>query len=234
MLRRYKNVLFEDVRARGLDPSLIYPADGMDGYPNMGPHDFCLTLKGTDLQFEFTQDDTDSDAFHFRYTSIGGGATRSYTDLMHSVPFETARTAFRRWLSKEVQPYLEDQSLPDLWANKPADSTIAAFQPAESSENTLFSIEERTRLAASLHGLEGAVAEQGLLNAEQLRVLSAKVEQLIDAGNRLGRKDWIQMALGAFASLALEGVLRSEVFHKVLELASQALDWISRQPRLIP
>ena len=105
---------------------------------------------------------------------------------------------------------------PDVWALDTATLPDAA-------DNSPFTQPERDEIAKQLDEITGYVREHFELRDDQLAALGQTVEELKEASERVGRKDWKLMFYGAFISLGLEHAVQSGVVEAMFRLAVQGL-----------
>jgi hypothetical protein len=120
------------------------------------------------------------------------------------------------WLS-EVKRDLET---PDLWAEI-GKQPLSAMMEGEA--NTPFSKEEQEQIAAVMAEVKEQARETYALPAEQMRLLEAKLDYLIDAAPHSRRIDWLNTAIGAVVGAAAGGILTPDVVHKVLAALNAGL-----------
>lgn len=152
--------------------------------------------------------------------------------------FEEVVASLKQWLDSAAKPYLEDKfeveedsMLPDLWAELDLPSRSAA-EP-EVQQNVLFSPEEQKQIADALKRLEEEVQNKGLLDEKQFKLLQERTEYLTKASKRLGRRDWLMATAGALIELTVEAGLKSEAARELLQMAGEALRWITHHPPLL-
>jgi hypothetical protein len=121
----------------------------------------------------------------------------------------------RDWLGYVKREY----EAPDLWA---------ALQPGLSElpsavENSPFTPEERTLIEEQLRMVLGEVRRTHELTNEQVLALEEKVDYLVEASKRLGRRDWLGILMGELVGMMLQGALASEVLRDLLGLTVRGL-----------
>jgi hypothetical protein len=148
--------------------------------------------------------------------TIGGYLTRFVgRDVVGDVwdmPFEayswpTVMQRMRGWLNY-VKIYHNTR---DLWAELERDGQLllgATFD--EVTDNTPFTADEQNEIAARLQELAEDARRTYSLSAEQMRALEAKVDYLITATRRLGRKDWLNVCAGTILGYILNASLPPE------------------------
>jgi hypothetical protein len=109
-----------------------------------------------------------------------------------------------RWL-RDVKRDLET---PDLWAELQRDAQLLFGAPSD--DNTPFSPDELNEIAARLQALAEHARRTYSFSAAQMRALDTKVEYLVHAARRLGRKDWLNVCAGAFLGYILVASLPPE------------------------
>jgi hypothetical protein len=117
------------------------------------------------------------------------------------------------WL-KEVRRDLET---PDLWAELQRDDRLlfrATFDDV--TENASFPPDEQNKIATRLRALGEHAERTYSLSAAQMRVLDRKLDYLVNAARRLGRKDWLNVCAGAILGLILAVALPPEAARGML------------------
>jgi len=93
-------------------------------------------------------------------------------------------------------------------------------------ENTPFSTDELKRIASSLENIRLAMNERSDVTPEQLDFISRKLDEMQAASERLGRKDWMNLAIGTLTSIIVTAALASTVAKALLQAASATLSWV--------
>jgi hypothetical protein len=122
-----------------------------------------------------------------------------------------------------LQVLKNDLNTPDLWAELQCDAELLGAGFDTVTDNTPFTAGEKTEIAARLQELAKCARETYSLSQEQMRALDAKMDYLIKAAGRLGRKDWLTVYIGAILSFILGAALPSESVHGLLLTALRAM-----------
>jgi hypothetical protein len=100
----------------------------------------------------------------------------------------------------------------------------AAVRPGGES-NTAFTQDERASIGQQLRAVLETVRETHALTSEQYAALDAKVEDVLEAAQRLARRDWRGYFIGAMVevavALAVSGSALSDVLNVTLHGLSQ-------------
>lgn len=139
---------------------------------------------------------------------------------------------FTKWLKNDAIDYLDEQSIPDLWAELQLSS--GSVSDSQDIQNTLFTVDEQRRIAETLGEFEKEVQKRTVLSDEQFNLLHERVEYLIDASKRLGRKDWLAATAGAIIGFTFQVSLTAQTATQIIQLAGEAISWIARTPLLLP
>jgi len=81
-------------------------------------------------------------------------------------------------------------------------------------------------VAKGLEQIRQLLLEHTKSSTEQSRLVNEQIESLITASQKMGRKDWFNLAVGALINLALVIALPPEVTHKVFEVLKASLTGI--------
>src|SRR2546423_1282125 len=79
------------------------------------------------------------------------------------------------------------------------------------------------------------VGERNDVTPEQVEFISKKLGEMQAASERLGRKDWMNLAIGTLTSVIVSAALDRGVAKALLQSASTALSWLLGGPiQLLP
>jgi hypothetical protein len=120
--------------------------------------------------------------------------------------WQTIPTRIKSWLEDAKR----DLETPDLWAELQRETQLLGAISDDLTENTPFSPDEQSEIAARLQALAEHARRTYSLSASQMRALDAKLDYLADAARRLGRKDWLNVCAGAILGYALTASLPPE------------------------
>lgn len=130
---------------------------------------------------------------------------------------ETAPPVLGRWL----QDIKVNNETPDLWEELGKELQMSDLM--EGQENTLFSEDELERVTQVVATVMTEARESYGLPEDQLRLLEAKLDYLVEAAPHSRRIDWLNTAVGAVAGAAAGGILTPDVVHKVLTALNAGL-----------
>jgi hypothetical protein len=147
-----------------------------------------------------------------------GGEQHTYSSIE-----EVWKQVFQwlRAIKRLLRAIQVDEQTPDLWEELRKTRQISELM--EGKENTPFSKEELARITEVVDEVMRHAKESYGLPEDQLRLLEAKLDYLIEAAPHSRRIDWLNTAIGAFASAFAGGVLTPDVVHKVLSTLSAGL-----------
>jgi hypothetical protein len=161
---------------------------------------------------------------------VEDGGTRYYTlrNGMDEIPGRIVE-----WANK-VKETLE---APDLWAEmRRSRELIADIQRADSS-NTPFTQDEQRQIAAQLQEITKQVKEQFELTKEQTERIEEWRDEVVEAGTRMGRKDWLIYLLGTITALAIAATVPAGVGEHIFTMVIHALGHLftggSEPPRIL-
>ena len=245
ILKKHRNSLLELIRAAKLDPQSFSPSEEATETGESfrlevrdSPYYFTLNARFRDESREFWGEAV---TFVINYPNplIGEIKSLNWGSFDKALWLQEPITQmFGDWLSsiKKYFNYLaeeeQEQMLPDLWSelSLPPSSSPSLLN----LQNTPFSKEEQIRISESLRDYLEEVKKRGILTTEQLNLLQEQTEDLVKSSKRLGRKDWLQAAVGALIGVTLSAGLTSPIAVEVIQLAGEALQWIARTPLLLP
>ena len=103
---------------------------------------------------------------------------------------------------------------------------IAAGYVDQAGDNAPFLPEELERIATSIDQIRSAMRTRADLSSEQLRYLSDRLEEMRQASERLGRKDWVNLAVGTLTSIVVSAAFDPAAARTLLQAAGTALSWV--------
>jgi hypothetical protein len=102
-------------------------------------------------------------------------------------------TSIRRWLS-EVKTDLET---PDKWAELQRKTQLLSEASERITENSPFTPGEQTQIADQLRAMVERVERTYSLSPSEVKSWNDRLEYVVEASGRLGRKDWFLLFAGA-------------------------------------
>jgi hypothetical protein len=105
---------------------------------------------------------------------------------------------------------------------------LTAGVPNESTANHPFTSSEVARIRKSLEPVHDAVRQREDLTPEQVDYVSRKLDEIVDAANRVGRRDWVNLAVGTLTNLVVGAAVGSDAAKFLFHSVGQALEWLLR------
>ncbi len=136
---------------------------------------------------------------------------------------------FRVWL----QSLRHEVDAPDLWAEVGKEREVS---DAASSmvENLPFTPSEQKQILGALTEIKHYLLTIRDTQTEQRQFIEGQFAYLIDAANRLGRKDWLNILVSTLFSTAFNLALPPENVKGMMQLAAANLQWlIGHAPKLL-
>jgi hypothetical protein len=94
-------------------------------------------------------------------------------------------------------------------------------------QNTPFTQAEIARIQECLETVKETVRQRNdLLRPEQMAFLGRKLDDLAAAAHRMGRKDWINLAVGILTNTIVGAALSSDAAKFLFRAAGAALSWL--------
>jgi hypothetical protein len=107
----------------------------------------------------------------------------------------------------------------------PQPGIAGAFISTDPS-NAPFTENELKRVEQSIVAIRQLLIAQGELPREQVELLARKLDEIQDASNRLGRRDWINYVTGALTSVLVGAAFSNEARALVLTTFNSAFAWL--------
>lgn len=96
----------------------------------------------------------------------------------------------------------------------------------QDGSNTPFTLEERQQISLSIEQIRIEIATRPDVSEEQLAFISKKLSEMEAASERLGRKDWINLALGTLTSIVVTAALETAAAKALFSAAGAAFSWL--------
>jgi hypothetical protein len=96
----------------------------------------------------------------------------------------------------------------------------------QNSDNDPFSPPELARIAASVQQIKQAMSERSDVSTSQIDFIARKLDDMRGASERMGRKDWMNLALGTMTSVIVTAAFTPDVAKAFLQAAGVALSWL--------
>jgi hypothetical protein len=109
------------------------------------------------------------------------------------------------------------------------DEKLLVREASEQDSNALFTVEERGRIHLAIGEIRVQLVSVVGTNAEQLAYIDARLQHLEEASERLGRKDWINMAVGIITNIVIGVSLAPEAARDLFQKAGTLLAWVGQQ-----
>lgn|GEM_PF-2138242 len=103
---------------------------------------------------------------------------------------------------------------------------ITAGFTKEDVNNTPFEPQEMLRLKQNLQEVRDAASQREDISPEQFDLLSRKLDYIAQAAERLGRKDWLNLAIGTLTSLVVGAAINSDAARYIFQAVGDALSWL--------
>jgi hypothetical protein len=149
----------------------------------------------------------DPTEFFYEFRTVDG---QQYARLYPNENGGTVERAVGTWLLQLehfwawLSIVMREAQAPDLWA----EAIAAAQSPAVTAgSNEEFSVAERESVAQLIGGLRQYITERADATDQRLEAVAEQLTYLADASERLGRKDWINAAIGVTLSIVVSGLI---------------------------
>lgn len=144
-------------------------------------------------------------------------------------PYECVRYTWVEILS-EATTWLSvvqrEVTAPDLWLSLAQEKELTKAAAEESEENLPFSDSEKKRIAQGLHEIKQHILLSQKLSKDHQEFVSARLTHLEEAASRMGKKDWITLAVGTLTNIVIGVVLDSNAARELFRIAGTALQWL--------
>ncbi|MFZ5772237.1 MAG: hypothetical protein ACOY4W_12465 [Thermodesulfobacteriota bacterium] len=106
---------------------------------------------------------------------------------------------------------------------------LAAGFTEQDASNMPFDEKEIMRISVSLGEIGDGVRARSDVSPEQMDFIIRKLDELSDAATRLGRRDWVNLAVGTIANVIVTAALNSDAGKFLFQAMSTSLAWLFRE-----
>ncbi len=118
-------------------------------------------------------------------------------------------------ISTWLEEVKQDLDTPDLWAELQREGELLGAGSSVVTENTPFTADEQREIAERLKKLGEYVRVTHSLSMAQMQALQEKIDYLVTASNRFGRKDWLILFMGVIFGYLFSAGLPPESAHTI-------------------
>ena len=193
VLRTQKNQVFEMLKQATLDPSLFEWTE-VASKLRRELIVSCLVHKLSNYYFRF--DFTSGDGHYCEYSpgrdsSIEKGNPGSWLLQIQYVGH------WIQYLKREIET-------PDFWVEAKKESELSRIAESEKLANTSFDLNELKKVAVALAEIKNYLIANHAESQEERAFIENKISYLEEASKRLGRKDWLNVAISIFVTFGFK------------------------------
>jgi hypothetical protein len=226
MLKKHKNGFLEIIRNEGFDVRDFHAEECLYD----GRHAFVIAFRDTPLRFIARNADHSYHDFDFKHTGFGPGEDEvEYCPESDWTNIETVYNAFRGWLKKAVQVYIDDLLEPDLWGQVLNQGPLVSSSMLDEEETSKFQDDEKVQLRLAINEFQLLVSKTFQPSQVESKIIENRLDYLSNRLNELNRIDWRALALSTILSISIALSLDTErgkvlftlfkqVFWKILHL----------------
>jgi hypothetical protein len=226
------------MKLTGLERNMIYEAIMQT---NLDPVEFNLEItgetavishdSGSAYAFDYVKPTMDADAPYYRIlVHVIDGSTRTFTC---TTPISSLIPSIKSW-AKEAKLVAQT---PDLWAELQRSRELIVNVQQTDSSNMPFTQDEQKQIAAQLQEIKKQIREQFELTSEQTAQVDERLDEIVEASKRMGRKDWFIYFLGTITALIITATVTAGIGEHIFTMFIHALGHLfagGSEPSQIP
>lgn len=228
LLRHQTNALFSFIQKVDLSPSdFSFHVKAEEQYDSGYPyyeHEIEIKYLTTNYYFIITMSHNRFNGFRCRPgldNPIEGG---------HAADWVSVYEAFRNWMARLSLEVDE----PDLWAELEKERQLVEAVSSTESDNIPFTPAEQSKISANIREIKEYVLKTHSLTEANIKFVESRFAYLEDASKRLGRKDWLEIAVNVFFTTAISLTFSSESARELFRFAGNVLVWLFRNWPSLP
>ena len=211
LLRSQKNEAFMVIKEAGLEPSDFQWSEAFSG------KGLRLSHTPTGSYFVFALSSGYWNGCYFPKQSKAEEEVYVGTHLQWPDVFGK----FKAWVSIVQREYAE----PDLWAASQQEKKLIADK-IDDLENFPFSDAEQSRISVAVNELREFLISSAKHSDSQVQFITTRLQHLEEASHRLGRKDWITLAMGTLTNIVVGAALAPDAARELLRTAGSLFGWV--------
>lgn len=136
--------------------------------------------------------------------------------------FEIVANSLRAWLKNHIKEYIEDKTEPDLWSELQNGNKSFEINKIDFDNKDSFTANERNQVTMALNELKILISKNFRTSEEEQKLVTDRLDYLIDSSDRLNKFDWKSLAISTLLSISLsltldttKGKILFELFRKV-------------------
>jgi hypothetical protein len=222
LLRSQKNAILELVKRSELDPFNFSWSEELSKFSWGGnrPEVSCLSYNDTEFYFLF-------DFLKGENYAIFSPGADKLVEKAYPGNWESQLSYVKKWLTclkREIQQ-------PDLWVELAKYKLAPGEQISREIENEPFTAQQVDQIAESLNKIREYLEANFNLDMQQKTLMNEKLNYLLEASKRQGRKDWLHTSIGVIFTIATGLALAPEQAKVIWNILKVAVSGITQ---LIP
>lgn len=113
---------------------------------------------------------------------------------------------------------------PDLWATVSGDMQL--IRVAADQDTQQFTLDEQLQVKKALKEIKAYLVKSHNLSGTRLEAIQARLNYLEQSATRMGRKDWLHIAIGVLANIATTLALGGDDTRELFRFAGQIIKQI--------
>lgn len=185
-----------------------------------------IDYKNTPFQFTARNSSDDFELFDYQFVKYAPSFPLSgFVPVDSYISFPKLLERINRWLDKDVSDFYEDQEGTDLWEDFKSGNKSLNLDEVDFGNKSEFSLDEKQQIKLSLNELKLLIHRDLETTEEEQKIVTDRLDYLIEASGRLNRFDWKGLAASSLVSLSIalsldteKGRLLFELFKRVFSI----------------
>jgi hypothetical protein len=126
-------------------------------------------------------------------------------------------------LTAWVAQWASQASARDIWSELAGIHSLVTNNQRTGLENSSFTAPERKAISRQIEQIKEQVHQTPELTAEQISGVEQKLDDLVEASKRVGRKDWLTMLYGAAFGMIVNDAVPAHIVQAVISMTIHGL-----------
>jgi hypothetical protein len=234
MLKKHKNSFLECINKSTLDPAAFRAYERKPGEERsliarlmlnltdvLKSPLFTIQVGNSPIKFIVRHSIGHYDLFYYKFTRFRPGfPEQQWSDKPKFI--DEVLKEFERWLENVAKEYIEENQLPDLWAQVEFYKSVVANGEVPAANPASFTEGEKESLRRSVQEFRRQVIENFAPTREQEEFIDLQLAYLAKAADRLNTFDWRGLAISTLIGIAINLSVDTERGRLLFRLFQQA------------
>ncbi len=221
MLKKQRNAIYLEISNAGINPAYfeIKETDSKSSLTTL------INVRDSRMTFAVSENKQDFDKYSTSFIYPQSGFPQS--SYVSQASFNSVLRAFKEWLLKYAKDFIEDEVEGiDLWSPVEAFKSITGTSGTSSEDDAKFTPQEKEHVRQSTQRFRQLIIQNFKPTKEQQQHIDSQLDYLVNAVDRLSRRDWRGVALSTIISIGINLTVDTAKGDYLLKLFMEAFNQV--------